>query len=304
MKIRRDFVSNSSSSSFVVAVNKEYDLASFCKDLAKASVNKHDKYHNDTVEKMNEANAFFNLFHNELVFLGQYLIETREDTYAKKDLPIKINDACTFDQTEWDRCKRNIEKWEALKDKPDDDYHKICMKFASKDYIDDNEVLHTFYDYYVGLIAVDMSDFFDIKRSDWFEDLIAKGEGSEQQVKLYEEQKVKRLDAIKALCRQHKRLEYGESSAYVHFPRTYQITKSTIKNTRDMIAAGLHVELDKWENLDELEKRLDAGQKLFCIHNNYQGDGWDKDAIYSEDDCELLSIDNSMAMEYLNSESY
>lgn len=90
----------------------------------------------------------------------------------------------------------------------------------------------------------------------------------------------------------------------ISFPRTYQITKNTIKNTRDMIAANMEVVLNDWEDLDKLEKRLNEGQQIFCIHNNYQGDGWDSDAIYSEDGCKLISVDNDLAMEYLNSETY
>jgi len=303
MKIREDYVSNSSSTSFVIAVNKEYKLKDFASDVAKASVNKSYEHHDDEVEDMNYANLYFNLFHNELLFLGTYIVETSEHTYAKKDLPIQINECMAFDENEWKREVENIEKWKELKDHPDDDWEKAAYSFVAKNYVDENEVLHLLYDHFAGQIAVDMKDYFNVRRSQWFEDLVDKGEASKEQLKVYEDEKERRLQAIKGICKALVKHEMCNSEVNVKFPNTYQITMNTIKNTRDMLKAGFELKFDKWENLDDLENRLKEGQQLFCIRNNHSGDGWDNDAIYSEDDAPLLCGNDNLAMEYLHSES-
>lgn len=53
MKIRSDFVSNSSSCSFIIATTNER-LKTLPKDIAKACVNKKSKYHNPELKNINE----------------------------------------------------------------------------------------------------------------------------------------------------------------------------------------------------------------------------------------------------------
>lgn len=288
MKVREDFVSNSSSTSFVLSLSKDRGLEDLVEEVAKASVNKKYQYHNDKVECMNYANLLFNLFHYELLFLGSYVARTSEDTIAKRDLPLEVNGCCVFDENDWQIESRNIEMWKKLKDRPDDDIEKLSYSFASKDYIDGDEVLHKFFDYDACRIAVDMKDHFSLSRNELLEDLVSRGEASEEQLKIYEEGKQVRLQAIREIsCQAAKDDTLGECR--MKFPRTYQITMNTLKNTHEMVEAGFKLKFEKWEDIDGLEKRLKDGQRLFFIANDCQGSGWSNDAVYSEEGSLLAS---------------
>lgn len=74
MKIRSDFVSNSSSSSFIVAASKKYSLHDLASDLAADCVRKVDydasKDYIEYVRIRNYASLVHNLTHNELLFIG------------------------------------------------------------------------------------------------------------------------------------------------------------------------------------------------------------------------------------------
>ena len=62
---------------------------------------------------------------------------------------------------------------------------------------------------------------------------------------------------------------------------TYFISRSTIWNTRALIAAGYEVELEKWMDLDKLDKMLQNGDKLVNIRVNNGGDGVAEDALFT-----------------------
>jgi len=60
----------------------------------------------------------------------------------------------------------------------------------------------------------------------------------------------------------------------------YFISKETIWNTRALLANSAKIKFDEWEDLDALEKRLDAGERIFKITQNNGGDGCSNTAIY------------------------
>ena len=80
MKVRSDFVSNSSSSSFVVACKKQY-LDAIVKDLSKACSCKKSYGHNPKLAATNRRILDFCLNTYQLLFLGSLVIDTKKETY-------------------------------------------------------------------------------------------------------------------------------------------------------------------------------------------------------------------------------
>lgn len=297
MKIRSDFVSNSSSTSFVVAINKDYDLYDFCEDIAKETINEKYENHDKELKRLNQINLAFCLRHFELVHLGSFLVESEETIIRKDELPKKINEYYTFDKAEWEKYENDIADWNIVKDHPErPDY---AWKSEYKDNYIENDVLHIFNHHWFGNAVVDLENDYsmhDFLRDTWFEKLIDEGKGSEQQVRLFDEYRMNRIKKIKEIANSKSRDDI------YHKSDTYQITMNTIKNTKDMISAGIDIKLEKWEDIEDLEKRLKAGEKIFMIRNNHSGDGYLSDGIYSEDDSPMLDGQENIAMEYLHSE--
>lgn len=79
MKTRVDFVSNSSSCSFIIAANKQYDFMSMIEDICFDCVEKtecaYDQTYIDRVNHENSVNLYFNLKNFELLFLGSLIVK-------------------------------------------------------------------------------------------------------------------------------------------------------------------------------------------------------------------------------------
>ena len=94
MKTRNDFVSNSSSCSFVVAIPSEdkYKFKDFVNDIVKDCASNKDKKSKITKEAIDNLNAFnarnldYHLNSSELLFLGILKVNDKRYTIVRPDL--------------------------------------------------------------------------------------------------------------------------------------------------------------------------------------------------------------------------
>lgn len=85
MKTRQDFVSNSSSCSFIVSVKKDYVIKDFARELGEACANPKSQWHNPELADRNRMILEFCLSTYELLFLGTMQLGEKDVVTYKKD---------------------------------------------------------------------------------------------------------------------------------------------------------------------------------------------------------------------------
>ena len=268
MKTRNDFVSNSSSCSFVVAIPSEaqYKFKDFVKDLVKDCAKNKDQEYDMTKEQLQELNEFnarnldYHLNSSELLFLGTLKVTDSQCTMKNPSMSAKdydniddFNYVCEmFERLQKDVKRKNFGK---------DTGEKLVEAT-------DNAITVSYPVYASGIAmpSMDMRGF--TSHYSWCTP--------------DKETKEDRKHAADNILRLMNIIKNPEDSDLYHFvnTHTYFISKNTIWNTRALLENNAELTLEKWENLDELEKRLDEGQRLFVIRQNNGGDGWDNNAIY------------------------
>ena len=290
MKTRTDFVSNSSSSSFVVACKKEL-LKEIAKDLARACVNKRDKYHDKELSKNNQCILDFCLKTFQLVFLGELLLETKEETYSLDyfkriwAIPSK-NMPTAYAEEAWKRYKNIVESVKSGKEK--DSWAKKA--YDLDEYDAKTDTAKHFEKVYVKDIVVSNS----VMESDFNRYHYSNGPDSEETIK-------GRVQRIIDFAKDKVKRDLLEAEEYFETIDIYQITKDTIDNTRNLIAQGYKVELGEWEDLDRLDAKLDSGESIFHVRIAHLGDGYGDFYIYCEDGAD--GIDGVSGIEVLTSDS-
>ena len=249
MKTRIDFVSNSSSCSFVLKISKTLPLDDFIVEACNGCL-KHvkDDDNKDFVKQQDIYNNIVLNFHlnaSELVYLGGLKVGNIKSTIAKDD--------------EYFQCLKN-------------DIANLALP-------DDERVINNTDDY----IVIETDDItygmaIPKHKVDYVTYVTTEYHWNNDHECDIERQK-KAAKAIVEFAKNYSDIKTDYKCRYNS--ATYFISRTTIWNTRALIAAGYEVKLEKWMDLDKLDKMLKNGYKIFNICVNNGGDGVDEDALYS-----------------------
>ena len=287
MKTRTDFVSNSSSSSFVVACQKQY-LKDIAKDLAKACTNKKDACHNKDLAKRNQRILDFCLNTFQLLFVGELLVKTNKtiltyDSFKKSFSSCGCGMSDDAIHREWEIYKKDL--IDVKSGKINTSWLKREHELDEYDSLTDT-IVHYKRTYVNNIVVSNGIMEYSMHRYNF-----PNGPDDDKTIK-------HRVDNIMKLAENKSKCD----SRYDCFEEVevYQITKSTLANTRELISLGHTVELADWENLDALEARIDHGDAIFYVRIAQSGDGYGDFYIYCEDDAD--GLDGVSGVEILTSE--
>lgn len=248
MKTRNDFVSNSSSCSFVIALPAGFSLNDFVKQTVRGCLRhagSNDAEFSLKQDELNQAVLNYHLRASELLFLGSLRVD---------DITRKIDRQ--NDQAEFDRIKRliNAGEYYGNPDVASEDENSITLAFTDR----------------VEEIAIESGEIpYITNNCHWGSD--------------YPADPMKQTIAANKIT---KFARYYSDYAGIDYRArsnsdTYFISLNTIWNTRALMAAGKDVVLDKWMDLDKLEGMLRDGMRIFKVRVNNGGDGVAEDALYT-----------------------
>lgn len=245
MKIRTDYVSNSSSSSFVVMLPKEYEFKKFVKDVARGTVAIKDEFFDKektkALKERNVRNMDYCLNTYELLFLGRLVSGCHRTTIrGKKNVDMFLKD----------------EEY-LVKNVPEHHKSIVVAEEPKKLVVDIPRITS-------GVTVSKDVMVGTIRHWQW------NGEDKPEY----------RPEVVASImeCANTPMNKFGRDDC----SGLYEITINTILNTEALIDAKKDLKLDKWcQNLGELKKLIKDGNRIFGIEANQGGDGESCTSIYS-----------------------
>ena len=246
MKTRNDFVSNSSSCSFVIALPENFRLDEFVRKTAAGCI-KHaspnEMQFAQEQDGLNKAVLHYHLRISELLFLGLLTVGKARSEFSSEDE--------YFKQLKSDISEGRLSPDEKVVENSDS---RIVLEFDDK----------------VGGMALPKHEIPYITtqyhwNGDFSEDPEKQKEAADQIVdfaKIYSD---------------YSGVEYEARAD----SNTYFISRRTIWNTRALIAAGKNIELEPWMDLDKLDGMLAGGALVFGVRVSNGGDGVSEDSVYT-----------------------
>lgn len=270
MKIRRDFVSNSSSSSYVVAVDfSKYDVDLFVKKVCDRCAGLPDgakkRGVSDDVRLANEAVLRQGLM-SECLYLGNPVIGKIKERWRRGE--------------EYDH--RMIKPGETDEYTPFRELTELDWTLPPGEtvtFIDSDTIEHEFNEELPAWLSVPRSIMSErIRKYDRF----------------YTEDKSLAGTGVKA--RAKRIIEYAKQKAHEKIkrsePEVFCITKNTTKNTRDLMAVGCKISFTSpialsnelmSKFLDEIDARLAAGETFIYAVAGDSGEGRDDNRLFMPD---------------------
>ena len=243
--IRSDYVSNSSSSSFVVVLPKNYSQDDFIDDVVRACSDDRDgDYDADFVEKLNKfnrRNLDFCMNSYELLFIGELEAGGIPGTITGEE------DVAGF--------------------------------IKSVNHMKNNNYPYT------PRILSQTKDKVEYEDIDVAANITINAQSMRYHVRHYQyretddDYRKKVVGNIMCCCdRKNRDNPFFRDDCM----GICEITMNTILNTQDLIAEGKNVRLPHWaSDLEALKKRIEDGDRIICIEMNQGGDGQDIGSIYA-----------------------